>query len=115
MASTAVLKFSYGGVVMAMLHVAILAATVVQILAIPDASWTSYWLIFLALDFPLSLGVVPLAWMFPAASDGPLGDFPNFWWPLAYHGLLGTLWWYIVGSAIAASLSRWLGKRRERS
>jgi hypothetical protein len=92
---------------MAILHIVILAVTVASILTAQAASWTSYWLIFLALDFPLSLGVLPLAWMFPPASAGPLSDFPNFWWPLAYHGLLGTLWWYIVGSAIAARFARW--------
>jgi len=67
-----------------------------------DAQWTAYWIKFLALDFPVSIGVAPLAWLFPASSMGPLHDFPNFWWPLAYHGTVGTLWWYVVGRFIAA-------------
>jgi len=100
------LRFSIAGVIMAALHIAILAFTLAQILAAGPADWTVYWRMFLALDFPVSLAVVPLTWIFPPAPGGPLSDVANFWWPLAVHGLLGTLWWYIVGMMIGDRLAR---------
>jgi hypothetical protein len=66
--------------------------------AAPD--WPMYWTLFLALDFPLSLAVLPVTWLVPPAGKGPLSDVTNFWWPLAFHGTVGTAWWYIVGLAI---------------
>jgi hypothetical protein len=100
------LRFSIAGAIMAALHIAILVYTLAQILAAGVADWTVYWRMFLALDFPVSLAVVPLTWIFPPSPGGPLSDFANFWWPLAVHGVLGTLWWYIVGLAIGERLTR---------
>lgn len=101
------LKFSIFGLGMAAAHVALLAVSVTLILGAHEPDWPMYWLLYLALDFPVSLGVVPLAWMFPPSAAGPLSDFPNFWWPLAFHGVVGTGWWYIVGWAIGQRLTRW--------
>jgi len=107
------LRFSIGGIVMAALHVALLAITATRILAADAQQWPRLWNWFLALDFPLSLGVVPLAWIFPASPAGPLHDFANFWWPLGYHGIIGTTWWYIVGTYIADKLTLlWQQRRR---
>ena len=100
------LHISIAGICAAAAHSALLAYTVMQTLSTPDAHWPVYWIKFLALDFPLSIGVVPLAWMFPAAAGGPLHDLANFWWPLAYHGTIGTFWWYVVGAYIAARIAR---------
>jgi len=91
---------------MAGAHVALIAAAVALTLAGHERDWHIHWLIFLALDFPVSLGVMPLAWMFPPSVAGPLSDFPNFWWPLLFHGVVGTAWWYIVGWAIGRRLAR---------
>ena len=99
-------KFSIVGLCMAGAHVALIACSVALMLATHERNWHMYWLIFLALDFPVSLGVIPLAWMFPPSPAGPLSDFPNFWWPLLFHGLVGTGWWYIVGWAIGRRLAR---------
>jgi len=57
--------------------------------------------------------VVPLVWLFPAAPGGPLHDVPNFWWPLAYHGTVGTWWWYIVGAYIGRRLILWRRAHRQ--
>jgi hypothetical protein len=100
------LKLSYSGFAMAVVHLAILGYSVAHIVAASTTDWPLYWTIFLALDFPVSLAVVPLAWISPASPAGPLSDFANFWWPLGIHGLFGTLWWYIVGSSIGDRLSR---------
>ena len=62
------LKFSIGGLIMAAIHIAIVAYTLAQIIAAGAVDWTVYWRIFLALDFPVSLTVVPLTWIFPAVA-----------------------------------------------
>jgi hypothetical protein len=100
-------RFSIAGAAAAAAHLLLLAWTVAQTLHAQGAQWQEYWIKFLALDFPLSLGVVPLAWLFPAAAGGPLHDLANFWWPLAYHGAIGTLWWYAVGAYIGRRIAIW--------
>jgi len=106
--SASLRRLSIAGAAAATAHLLLLAWTVVQTLHAQDGGqWQEYWIKFLALDFPLSLGVVPLAWLFPAASGGPLHDLANFWWPLAYHGTIGTLWWYAVGAYIGRRMASW--------
>ncbi len=105
------IRISIAGTIAASVHVLLLGLTVVQTLSANDAHWPVYWIKFLALDFPLSLGVAPLAWIFPPAPGGPLHDLANFWWPLGYHGVIGTFWWYIVGRFLIA---KWrLARKRE--
>ena len=100
------LRYSSFGVAAALLHLAILGYTVALILGSADPYWSRYWFIFLALDFPVSLGVIPVTWLVPPAGGGPLRDLTNFWWPLLYHGIVGTGWWYIVGWAIERKVWR---------
>jgi hypothetical protein len=100
------LRYSKFGVAGALLHLAVLGYTVALILGSPEPRWSGYWFIFLALDFPVSLGVIPVAWLVPPAAGGPLHDLSNFWWPLLYHGIVGTGWWYIVGWAIERKVRR---------
>jgi hypothetical protein len=107
------LKLSIGGLIMAAIHLAILAYTLAQIMTAVAGDWSVYWRIFLALDFPVSLAVVPLTWIVPPLPGGPFSDFPNFWWPLAVHGLLGTLWWYIVGMSIGDRLARFRARAQK--
>lgn len=87
-------------------HLLLLAVTVTLILGSGDGPWAQHWFIFLALDFPVSLGVIPVAWVVPESPAGPLSDLSNFWWPLAYHAIVGSGWWYIVGWALARRLGR---------
>ena len=100
------LRFSHLGIAAALLHLAILAYVVWIILASTTPDWPMHFTIFLALDFPVSLGIVPVSWIAPPANSGPLHDVSNFWWPLLYHGTVGTLWWYIVGWAIERKVWR---------
>lgn len=97
---------SLPGVVGATLHILLLANTVRLILGSAGADWTRHWVWFLALDFPVSLGVMPVTWLVPPAAGGPLADVSNFWWPLLYHGLVGTAWWYIVAGAVVRRFRR---------
>jgi hypothetical protein len=105
-------RVSIAGAAAALAHLIVLAYTVTQTLGAHDAQWQSYWIKFLALDFPLSLGVVPVAWISPASPAGPLHDVANFWWPLVYHGTIGTVWWYVVGAYIGARVARWRSWKR---
>ena len=99
-------RYSSFGVAAALLHLAILGYTVALVLGSADEHWPRYWVIFLALDFPVSLGVIPVNWLVPPAGGGPLRDLTNFWWPLLYHGIVGTGWWYVVGWAIERKVRR---------
>jgi hypothetical protein len=100
------MRYSSFGVVGALAHLAILGYTAALILGAAAPHWPRYWFIFLALDFPVSLGVIPVTWLVPPAGGGPLRDPTNFWWPLLYHGIVGTGWWYIVGWAIERKIWR---------
>jgi hypothetical protein len=102
---------SRAGLAGALLHLFVVGAVVTLILAGHDPGWPKHWLIMLALDFPVSLGVMPVTWLVPAAKAGPLSDISNFWWPLVYHGAVGTLWWYIVGWAIGRKVTALLARR----
>jgi len=104
-------RVSRAGVAAVALHLILLGMTVSLILGSSEGSWTQHWFIFLALDFPVSLGVIPVAWLVPQSPDGPLWDLSNFWWPLTYHAIVGSGWWYIVGWAIARKLGR--GRQRD--
>jgi hypothetical protein len=53
--------------------------------------------------------------MFPTSTAGALSDFPNFWWPLAFHGLVGTWWWYVIGASMQARFVRWRAHRGDHS
>ena len=107
-------RVSIAGAAAAGAHVMLLAWTVAQSLQAQSAQWQAYWIKFLALDFPLSLGVLPLAWLFPATPGGPLHDLANFWWLLAYHGTIGTLWWYVVGAYIGRRIAAWRTRTRRK-
>ena len=107
-------KLSITGLTMASIHIAIVVYTLAQIFAAGAADWTFYWRIFLALDFPVSLAVVPLTWISPPSPSGPLSDFANFWWPLVVHGVLGSLWWYIVGRMIGERVWRMVRSGRDK-
>lgn len=96
-------------------HVALLAYTVHLILTSGEPNWPGYWIIFLAFDFPVSLGVMPVTWLVPPSGAGPLSDATNFWWPLLYHGIIGTAWWYIVGTYVGDRIRRTLRHRSNRS
>jgi hypothetical protein len=104
---------SPAGLAAALLHLALLGLTVALILGTREGDWRSWWMLFLALDFPVSLGVLPVTWLVPAAPTGPLRDLPNFWWPLAYHGAVGTWWWYIVGWALARKVRAAMHRQSE--
>jgi hypothetical protein len=107
-------RLSRPGLIAGLLHLTILALIVALILTTSRGDWRSWWTLMLALDFPVSLGVLPVTWLVPPADAGALHDLSNFWWPLAYHGVVGTWWWYVVGWAAAHRIAGWVRSRLDR-
>lgn len=69
-----------------------------------DGNAVMGWLLFIGVDFPVSLGLVGLsylidgsAWLSPLDASDQYSiwrDINNFWLPALYNGLVGSLWWY---------------------
>ncbi|MDC0603634.1 hypothetical protein OAP14_11570, partial [Aliiglaciecola sp.] len=66
------------------------------------------WLVFMPLDFPISLGMIPLAHVVDYVSSmliiesnsgyNVLKDVNNFWFPAVYSGVAGSAWWYFLSN-----------------
>lgn len=64
------------------------------------------WLVFMVIDFPVSLGLIGLGHIIDgsalvsrvdsAGDYSTLRDLDNFWFPAVYFGLVGSIWWYSV-------------------
>lgn len=82
----------------------------------PDPDWPIVWVIVLIVDFPMSL-LYPLMPKLPESvhlvshPTSALNDIGNFWQPLLFFGVLGTLWWFGV-AAILSQFLLWLNRRK---
>ena len=75
-------------------------------LSVLNSGELEIWFLFILYDFPVSLGVLPLNEIIDLAPLGPLADAngnrilvndtKNFWLPLLYFGVIGTIWWFIA-------------------
>ena len=74
-----------------------------------------YWLIFLAIDFPVSLFYILAGYLINLCGlgskavgflPGRLGDVNNFLLPALFFGLFGTGWWFLLPQLIAGFFSR---------
>ncbi|QYJ78264.1 hypothetical protein [Shewanella acanthi] len=64
------------------------------------------WLLFIPLDFPISLGMFPVSYIFDGnwllssidenGNYNIFRDINNFWVPAIYTGIVGTAWWYYL-------------------
>jgi hypothetical protein len=63
--------------------------------------WT-YWLV---IDFPVSL-LVPLGWSL-IDPDSPLSRY----WLYGVHGVIGTIWWYVLPLIVARVYRRFVPTR----
>jgi len=76
------------------------------VLSVLNGGEVEIWFLFLLYDFPVSLGVLPLSEILDFPPLGPLADVngnrilvndtKNFWLPLLYFGVVGTMWWFIA-------------------
>jgi hypothetical protein len=96
------------GISLAIFHVAIVLAIVWSLLASElDAQWQLTWVPLLLLDFPVSLVVVFSTDVF-AGMSSPWTSFPaselhGFVLPALVHGILGSLWWFILPVAVSSA------------
>ncbi|MBB6523792.1 hypothetical protein HNR48_004107 [Pseudoteredinibacter isoporae] len=83
------------------LYVFVLHANIVKA---TDAEMT--WLIFMLIDFPVSLGVLT-----PILHVEGSPEWNNLYLPALYFGVLGSLWWYYLPtlfSKLIDGLYNWL-------
>lgn len=87
------------------LHLILVIYLVSNILSGIESDWPMYWLILIPFDFPLLLlqyyteGILESIFNILASNfseTSPLSDSRNFWTPLFYFGLLGTVMWYSI-------------------
>lgn len=112
------------GILLGVLHlVAVSTVALNLLLSEVDAQWQLVWVVFLLLDFPISLLVVFQGSIFPEfafhALPYPASDFRGFWLPIVVHGVLGSLWWGLLPLAINAAVIglkqlRQTGSRRDK-
>jgi len=86
------------------------------VIQLGSGDWPMAWLVFLFVDFPVSLIWWALNSLGPVVPDhlnlvsppgSPINDVWNFLVPLGFTGAVGTTWWYFVGSR----LQRWRASR----
>ena len=90
-----------------------------------DGNAVMGWLLFIGVDFPVSLGLVGLShlidgtsWLSPLDASGQYSiwrDFNNFWLPALYNGLVGSFWWYwlvrLSGNLLLRCLHYWKNRQ----
>ena len=103
-------------VILAAVHLGLVLFVAVAILAGDEPDWPMAWVLFLVVDFPVSLiwfalnslnAVVPSHLHLVSPSHSPLNDVWNFLVPLGFTGLVGTAWWFFLGLRI----QRWRAAR----
>ena len=99
-------------------HLSLVVLVIATIFGGDEPDWPMAWVVFLFVDFPVSLAwyalnslnaVVPSHVNLVSPSDSPFNDVWNFLVPLGFVGIVGTGWWYFVGSR----LQRWRAGRLE--
>ena len=93
------------GAILGLLHLWLVTFIVINILNGKEPDWPMYWLILIPFDLPALLLSMLTGWaskpIFTAiamnfSDASPLSDPVNFWMPLFYFGVLGTLMWYFI-------------------
>jgi hypothetical protein len=85
------------GFVLAGAHTALIIYITILILSGTEPDWPMYWILFLFVDFPSGLFMIPLMSLFHGSANGPLHDLGNFWVPLIGFTIVGALQWYVIG------------------
>lgn len=100
------------GFAFAFLHFSLFTYIIALILSGREPDWPMYWLLFMGIDFPVSLlfillgyvlGFLPFQQM-TRFLPGVFGDFRNFILPALFFGIVGTWWWYTIPQLIAKAV-----------
>lgn len=86
-------------------HLFLVLYVIKSILAGTEDDWPMYWTFLILFDLPLLLINYCTEWIFSPVfhniaakfpNDSPLSSAYNFWSPLFYFGILGTIFWFLI-------------------
>jgi hypothetical protein len=107
------------GMILGTLHLSLVIFLVSSILSGIEPDWPMYWLLLIPFDLPILLLQYLTSWIIEPifsmlasnfADSSPLSSSVNFWMPLFYFGLLGTVMWYFIPTVIIKVMNK-LNKR----
>jgi len=103
-------KLNKAGLVAAIIHLVCVIGLGIFIL-LKGGDYTYFWMVFVILDFPISLGMyvfsfIRLDYQTVNSIDsffywGAFNDFKDVLLPMFYLGALGSYWWYKIVSWIS--------------
>ena len=94
------------GVGFAVVHIAVFVLFVLYLQLSTEGQARLLWSLWLPLDFPVSLLVI---FGFDLISyDSQFGSFVGTWLPYFVHGVLGTMWWFLIPIVIGRIFNRLL-------
>jgi len=104
------------GLILAALHLLFSVFAIATIAATGhDAQWQFGWLVFLPIDFPISLITLFGGYFCPDVHVGflpyPVSSLRHFVLPSFIHGILGPIWYFFI-PAVAVSLFQKLFRRK---
>ena len=89
-----------------LVHLGLVAYIGYWIAGSSDPVAVNAWLLFIPLDFPVSLLMIAISHLiyiadvFSAVDENGIyslyRDIPNYWFPMAFFGIVGSAWWYSV-------------------
>lgn len=105
------------GIVLGGLHFLLVALVVLSLLTTElDAQWQLVWIPFLIADFPISLLIVVARLLIPvwhfSVGTYPVSELHGFLVPAVVHGIVGSLWWFLLPILFAKLWSK-VRKRKD--
>lgn len=88
------------GLILALIHVLLFVFFVGYMhLIVRDGQAQLLWIIFLVIDFPISLSVLVAYDLLPQGSE--LANMARYSTPYIVHGIIGPIWWYLLPQIIS--------------
>ncbi len=103
------------GIILGILHLSLVIFIISNILSGKEPDWPMYWLLLIPFDLPVLLLQYMTHWMIEPifsllsskfTDTSPLSSSGNFWIPLFYFGLLGTVMWYFIPTVITKVINK---------
>lgn len=104
-------------IVLASSHLLFVVFIAVVIATSTDPVAVNAWLLFIPIDFPISMGLFPIGHVFngdllisAVNTEGQYSifrDIDNFWLQALYFGIFGTLQWYCI-PVLLSKFINWL-------
>ena len=103
-------------IVIGLIHLALVICLAISIATSSDLVAVNGWLLFLPIDFPISLGIFPIEYLVQsfeldiliskASPYNVLSDISNFWVPILYFGIIGSLWWFYIAKIVTSFIGK---------